>query len=219
MEPSGAVRGTQRTTLVCPHRRPGAPHAGPRPGWRDGGGERSPRPAWGGSEGGELASEWGGWEWRPRGRPTAGPLCPLCPCAPAHAVPPARRTSLVGTGTIRAGGPAGRRGGERRARGECSNKRFISETKAYFFGQDCSCGYPMTQRLGRGPGGGPHGAAQPLSAAPLSPRLLIWSWTSKWGFARRNDGGTQTAHQRRKDEKTPQLAPWRAGGLRERGRS
>lgn len=34
--------------------------------------------------------------------------------------------------------------GELRARGECSKERFISETKAYFFRQDCLCSYLMT---------------------------------------------------------------------------
>lgn len=126
----------------------------PAPGWVPPEGRgRSVRPVWGGSEGGESGkvsgvggeegdgeAEGGGRGWTggqgtpgSHGRtglynwPSVSLLCPL-----PHRASPAGPS------------PVPRQEARPRACGECSNKRFISETKAYFFRQDCLRSYLMT---------------------------------------------------------------------------
>ena len=96
-------------------------------------------------------------------------------------------------------GPRQRGPGQPRAGGERSKKRFISETKAYFFRQDCLCSYLMAAPwLGsRRP--------QTRSAVSLRPAVLIWSGTSKRAFHKR----IKTARPQHRDRTGNEL---RVGG-------
>lgn len=110
--------------------------------------------------------------------------------------------------------------GEPRARGECSKERFISETKAYFFRQDCLCSYLMTSpwpgaQSGRrgGLAGGRH---EPAPRAGPRGRPYLVPDIKAGAFHKR----IKIAHQQHRAGQTPgQLAPRRAGGLSEGGHS
>ena len=230
MEPGEAVRGS---CWGCAEDHPNLP---PIPGWvpptqgqdRDGGigaerGRRGPcgeevreeswRGMWGmGARCGGVIPGRAGRPWQDWPSPASLPTTPLSVLRPQPCC-----SSLVGPSAIRAAGLARRRGGgELRARGECSNKRFISETKAYFFRQDCLCGYLMTQRLGQGPGrAGQRGAARrssgpspPAPSVPAPPYLVL---DIKAGLC--------TKRKQQRDERTPPISsrsgegPPRAGPL------
>lgn len=163
--------------------------------------------------------EWGGWPGRPGrpGRPGA-PGRPGISSArgPRWACPEATRPGQDPVPGAEREGPARQwpAQGEPRACGECSKERFISETKAYFFRQDCLCSYLMTSpwpgaQIGRrgGLAGGRHEPAP--SAGPRGRPYLVPD-IKAGAFHKR----IKIAHQQHRAGQTPgQLAPRRAGGL------
>lgn len=135
-------------------------------------------------------------------------LCPWLCRAPCASTVPGRASAAPGR---RPGQAAGR--GEPRACGECSNKRFISETKAHFFEQDCLCSHLMTHRLGQGPGRvGARGGrrAGPLARSPArSPRASLSGPQHQRGALHEQ---SKTAPKQRRDERTPPISSTLGGG-------